>query len=988
MRIRLLTACSILTVALVLTLSWDNAYGGMLSTELEDRLEAADSLEFVSVLLFLSDQVLATDLTAAFKARSFTRQATHKLAIEKLQQHAEYSQQGVRALLAEGAFSGEVVYFESYWIANAIRVDAIPTFIKSLSSRSDVEIIIENLPPEALWAPRPDDATELITATAGQGLSAGLVAIGADLLWQDEITGEGTLVGSMDSGVDGMHPGLSESYRGNNGYSAHESWYDPVYHEDYPHYESEVGASYRHGTNTLGIMVGKDDNSGDTVGVAFGAQWIAAMVVDVPGANYLQAFQWFADPDGDPNTIDDVPDVLSNSWGFRQENLGCLDVFWTAIDNLEALGTVVVFACGNEGDSPYSLRNPANRATTPYNTFSVGALSPTDSIWRNSSRGPSDCDSISIKPEVTAPGQDVRTTEINGGYTSRTGTSFAAPHVAGAVALLRQINPNASVDTIKWALMTSATDLGEAGEDNTYGHGLINLPAARDLLPENLGINIYLSAVQPDSVQPDTTVDVVVELKNSGEGTVDVWGRIINADPRITILQDSASFGNLGMNEVGDNGSTPFVLHFAGDIPEGLMLDVDLQIGAGGGGYLKNVKMYFLIGAPLVRSAFTHVGDSLRFTVSNYATYGLAVGSAATDGGIGFRYPASDSNSLYECGLLVARDSNQVSDGISNLHYSVDIDFQVAAEGNLHEVSPGLLGDIETISRFHDGGAPNPLGITIEQRTASCLTGSCGNYVIMEYLLTNTGDELLDDLRIGLYFDWDFPFGLYAGSRDRSGFDQAAHLGYMWHQSEADYRGTAVLSDLGMTGFYAIHNSNYIYDGVSEEEKYYFLSSAPADSTGDFNFDRSYCISTGPYNLAPGESDIAAFAIIGASSLEQLTTAAEQARDFYRAATPVVEDDAVVLPNAFGLEQNYPNPFNPATNISFSVPRAGRVTLEIFNLLGRRVITLVDQEMSAGVHQVRWEGVDSQGNAAASGLYFYRLRSADLTAVKKMLLLK
>ncbi len=983
MRIRLLTSVSILTIALVLTLSWDNAYGGVLSTELEDRLEAADSLEYVSALVFLSDQVLATDLTAMFKARSFSRQATHKLAIEKLQQHSEISQQGIRALLAEKAFSGEVTYFESYWIANAIRVDAIPSLIENLANRSDVEIVIENLPPEALWSPRSDPAAEDANETNGSGLTQGAVAIGADILWQEGITGEGTLIGSMDSGVDGFHPALSESYRGNNGYPARESWYDPVYHEDYPHYENEIGASSHHGTNTLGVMVGKDDNSGDTVGVAFGAQWIAAMVVDVPGANYLQAFQWFADPDGDPNTIDDVPDVISNSWGFRQNDLGCLDVFWTAIDNLEALGTVVVFACGNEGNSgkeggaPYSLRNPANRATTPYNTFSVGALNvQADSIWPNSSRGPSDCDSVSIKPEVTAPGQGVRTTDINGAYAERTGTSFAAPHVAGAVALLRQINPNASVDTIKWALMSSATDLGEVGEDNTYGHGLINLPAARDLLPENLGINIYLSSVRPDSVQADTTVDVVVELKNSGAGTVDVWGRITNADPRITIVQDSASFGNLGMNEVADNSSTPFILHFAEDIPEGLLLSVDLRIGAGSGGYSKDVKVYFLIGAPLMRSAFTHVSDSLKFTVSNYATYGLAFGSAAADGGFGFRYPASDSN--------------QVSDGITNLHYSVDIDFQVAADGNLHEVLSGLLGDIETVSRFHDGGAPEPLGIMIEQRTASCLTGSCGNYVIMEYLLTNIGDELLDDLRIGLYFDWDFPFGLYAGSKDRSGYDEDAHLGYMWHHNEADYRGTAVLSELGMTGFYGIWNSIHIYDGVSESEKYQFLSSPPTDPTDTllYGFDRSYVISTGPYTLAPGESDVAAFAIIAASSLEALTTAATQARDFYRASTPVTEDDGLVLPDAFSLGQNYPNPFNPATNISFSIPRAGRVTLEIFNLLGRRVVTLLDQEMPVGAHQVRWEGVDSRGNTAASGLYFYRLRSADLTAVKKMLLLK
>ncbi|MFH2054858.1 MAG: S8 family serine peptidase, partial [bacterium] len=749
-----LTIISLLTIALILSLSAEPVFGGMLSSELEDKLTASGPDEFVSVLVFLNDQIDAAARTATFKLRSFSRQAWHAQAVERMQQKAEYSQQQLRAVLAEGVMNGEVGYFESYWIANAVQVDAVPAFIDGLGRRSDVEIVIENLPPEALWAPTSQSEAVTAGAATATEIGNGLNAIGADELWAQGITGSGTLIGSMDSGVDGGHPALSGSFRGNNGYTARESWFDPVFHEDYPHYESEIGVSFRHGTNTLGVMVGKDDATGDTTGVAFGAQWIAAMVVDVPGANYLQAFQWFADPDGDPNTIDDVPDVLSNSWGFRQENLGCLDVFWTAIDNLEALGTVVVFACGNEGGPAYKLRNPANRATTPYNTFAVGALNANDPlypIWGLSSRGPSDCDSTSIKPEVTAPGYSVRTTDINGSYTFSSGTSFSAPHVAGAVALLRQANPNASVDTIKWALMNSALDLGDLGEDNTYGYGLIDLPGALALLPENEEVNIYVSDVTPDSVVADTMVDVVVELANNGIGTVDVWGRITNADPRIVIVEDSSYFGELGGNETAANGANPFRLSFEEDIPQGSLLEVDFQINAAGD-YVKNVKLHFLIGAPLVRSTFTHISDSLEFSISNYATYGLAMGSAAADGGVGFIYPYTgtdlDSNSLYQCGLLVATDSNHVSDGITNLHYSVDIDFNVAADGNLVEVPSGLLGDVETVSRFEDSGAPHPLGITITQRSASCIDGVCANYVILEYTIKNSSAELLDNLRV------------------------------------------------------------------------------------------------------------------------------------------------------------------------------------------------------------------------------------------------
>ncbi|MFH2056190.1 MAG: T9SS type A sorting domain-containing protein, partial [bacterium] len=227
-----------------------------------------------------------------------------------------------------------------------------------------------------------------------------------------------------------------------------------------------------------------------------------------------------------------------------------------------------------------------------------------------------------------------------------------------------------------------------------------------------------------------------------------------------------------------------------------------------------------------------------------------------------------------------------------------------------------------------------------------------------------------------------------SGARDRSAYDETRNLGYMWNNNGGDYRGTAVLSDQGMTGFYGIDNNIHVYSGVSEATKYMFLSSGLLDTTGTEDFDRSYCISTGPYTLAPGESEIAAFAVLAASSLEQLNGAAEHARDFYRAATPVYEDGALTLPTSYRLEQNFPNPFNPETNISFTLPKSGRVNLEVFNLLGQRVATLLDQELPAGNHQARWAGIDDRGQAVASGLYLYRLQAEDFSAVRKMLLLK
>ncbi len=99
-------------------------------------------------------------------------------------------------------------------------------------------------------------------------------------------------------------------------------------------------------------------------------------------------------------------------------------------------------------------------------------------------------------------------------------------------------------------------------------------------------------------------------------------------------------------------------------------------------------------------------------------------------------------------------------------------------------------------------------------------------------------------------------------------------------------------------------------------------------------------------------------------------------------------DTYTTTPSAFDLGQNYPNPFNPVTTIRFSLPRSERVVLEIFNLMGQKVRTLLDNTLTAGNHQITWDGTDRSGRKVASGIYLYRLKSGDDIRTRKMTLLK
>jgi subtilisin family serine protease len=166
------------------------------------------------------------------------------------------------------------------------------------------------------------------------------------------------------------------------------------------------------------------------------------------------------------------------------------------IDAFEAIGGAVVFSAGNSGPGTSTITPPKNRISSPVNIWSTGSVngnSPSFPISNSSSRGPSDCDGTTIKPEAVAPGVSVRSA-VPAGYGFKSGTSMASPHVAGVIALLMEAFPAATGTEIKLALIATATDLGVSGEDNTYGHGLIDAGAAHVFLSDVTDVQQQLNA--------------------------------------------------------------------------------------------------------------------------------------------------------------------------------------------------------------------------------------------------------------------------------------------------------------------------------------------------------------------------------------------------------------------------------------------------------------------------------------------------------------
>jgi subtilisin family serine protease len=456
---------------------------GKFSKELTHILNSSPPGMKHSMIVHLTDQVDIRALDEQLYQQKVTRQFRHKTVVEALQAAATRSQGPVREYLDELVQSGEVVGYTSYWIVNCFVVLGTEQAASLLAARDDIAYLENNFKAELI---------EPIRSKGGEHFDSdantpppGIVAVHAPQVWyQLGIKGEGALIGGLDTGVDGTHPALGYRWRGRFAPWQY-CWRSPVGGTTTP------TDTYGHGTHTMGTMCGATvaTGTGDTVGVAPSALWIADDAINQGtgsglDADILDGFQWFADPDGNPETVDDVPDVVQNSWGVYSGFYGYqdCDARWdVAILALEAGGTVACFSAGNEGPGAQTMRSPANAIYDSVSFFSVGAVNATDYSWpypiaNFSSRGPSDCDGVTKKPEVVAPGVSVYSSVPGGGYQQYgwDGTSMAGPHAAGIIALMRSANPNADVRDMKSILMRTARDEGTTGEDNAYGFGFVD----------------------------------------------------------------------------------------------------------------------------------------------------------------------------------------------------------------------------------------------------------------------------------------------------------------------------------------------------------------------------------------------------------------------------------------------------------------------------------------------------------------------------------
>lgn len=406
----------------------------------------------------LAARARAAERAAAPNDRSSARATT---VVAELRDVADRSQAGVRGLLRAQEAAGTARDVRSYWVFNGFAATVSREALDALAARPEVASIeldaeislphVEGEPKLPAW---------------------GVERVNAARTWGDYgFTGEGVVVGIMDSGVDGGHPALAGQFRGRDGDIA-SSWYAAT-GENYP----LPGDGFGHGTHVMGTILGGPP--GEVVGVAPDAEWIAAKIFRDSGSTTSSiihdGFQWMLAPGGDPAK---APDVVNNSWGSNDTNSV---EFWDDVNAWVAAGIFPAFANGNAGPGPGTVGSPGSFPQS----FGVGATDINDLVAGFSSRGPAFWDGVEVtKPQVSAPGVQIFSAWPRqlpeGPYYTISGTSMATPHVTGVVALLLSAKPDLSVDAIR-ELLTSTTQTGPqmgALPNDNYGSGIVDAYAA------------------------------------------------------------------------------------------------------------------------------------------------------------------------------------------------------------------------------------------------------------------------------------------------------------------------------------------------------------------------------------------------------------------------------------------------------------------------------------------------------------------------------
>ncbi|WP_202079500.1 S8 family serine peptidase [Caldalkalibacillus salinus] len=501
---------------------------------------------FVDVLIKLNSQVDTSQVVTEARQQhtAQTTQYQEKMnvryaVVDALQTHAKESQKGILTFLEKQQNNGEVKEINAYFIVNMIHAKVSKEVADTLAKRGDVASILPDAHIEIDWPEerQPSQAgteessteTEATSTSSQEDESQGdeprtqsvewnIDRVEAPAVWDTYgVDGTGVVVGLIDTGADWQHEALMDNWRGYDPQQPENpnpvgNWFDAVNGEEMPYDISSVP----HGTHVLGTILGQDPAGNEVIGVAPGAQWIAVKAFTAAGGQsswLLAAGEYMLAPineNGDPDPSL-APDVINNSWGGGP---GLDEWYRPMVQAWRDANILPVFAAGNSsgGSQPGSVSTPANYPES----VAVAATDSQDlrASFSNQGPGPYDDD---IKPDLSAPGANIRSS-VPGGYEAGwNGTSMASPHVVGTAALMLSMDTALAVDDLEEVMLDTARPLTDDQYEDApnygYGFGLVNAFEAVATIAQGRGEVVGTVTTEgQDDTSPTISHDPIEQL--------------------------------------------------------------------------------------------------------------------------------------------------------------------------------------------------------------------------------------------------------------------------------------------------------------------------------------------------------------------------------------------------------------------------------------------------------------------------------------------
>lgn len=834
-------------------------------------------------------------------------------------------EKAINKIAAAGIFE----YSEPYYIP---RIDYTPN-----DPLLSTQYGITNIQAEAAWG------VNTTTARGDTNVVIGITDTGTELTHSDLVGQLKVNVLDLPGGGDGDGDGYIDNYRG----------WDLGDNDNNPTWTGN-----EHGVHVTGIADAKVNNANGIAGVGFNCKYLPVKIADATGT-LTMAYQ------GITYAADHGCAIINCSWGGSGGGSFGQDVITYATINKNAL---VIVSAGNTGTD--IAQYPAAY------TYAISVVNTKSTDVRDASS------TFNYTCDVTAPGTNINSTYPPNTYTYLTGTSMAAPCASGAAAIIKSFYPSYTALQVGERLKVTCDNIYALHSPiyaNKLGNGRINLFKA--LTVTNTPSVVMTARTVTDG--NDNTFIINDTLRISGNYTdylapcTNLTATLSSTSAFVSVVDGTTTLGPVATLGVANNIADPFKFRILPTAPQNASIVFKITYNDAATSYTASEFFTVVVNVDYVNIAINDV------TTSVGSNGRLGYSQNGQTGGLGFNYLGTAM--LYEAGLLISKDTGRVSDCVRAYSTpAADFGSLVAA----HVVLPSVYSEFDVDGTFRDNLASLTLPVTVHHTEYAWSTPGNTKYVIVQYVIKNTGGSGLTPVYAGIFADWDIDAATFGSNR--ASFDAATKMGYVYYSAAAGkYAGIKLLTSTAPVIHYAVDNvaggvsGADLTDGYSGAEKFLTMTTNRANAgVAGAGADVCDVVSTGPYTIAVGDSIKVAFALIAGDDLADLIVSAGNAQVMYDGLGVSTSVNSIALDGENSMAI-FPNPTNGQSFVDLTITESSKIDLRVFNVMGEEISVIASEQLSAGTHRFVYET-----SSLSSGLYYYQLTVGNKKYVQKLIVTK